>query len=65
MGFLSGGPGNNIILDFYGNVTQLIIFEASHLALSSALSFPAVLSQDNVGPRGFTLLNLKAEGRGD
>ena len=50
MGFLSWGRGNNIILDFYGIVTLLIIFEASHPALSSALSFPAALSQANVGP---------------
>ena len=42
--------GNNIILDFYGNSTLLTIFEASHPALSSALSFPAALSQANVGP---------------
>ena len=45
-----GVMGNNIILDFYGNVTPLTIFEASHPALSSALSFPAALSQANVGP---------------
>jgi hypothetical protein len=38
------------------------IFEASHPALSSALSFPAALSQANVGPRGFTHLNVEAEG---
>ena len=64
-GFLSGGQGNNIILDFYGNITLLTIFEASHPAPSSAFSFLPALSQANVGPRGFTLLNLEAEGRGD
>jgi hypothetical protein len=50
MGFLSGGLGNNIIFDFYGNITLLTVFEPSHSALSSALSFPAALSQANVGP---------------
>jgi hypothetical protein len=43
MGFLSGGLGNNIILDFYGNVTRLTIFKLSHPALFSALLFPAAL----------------------